>query len=193
MTCEESAPEVLPISSTESDCSTCRQLRLEGLGASTFRVAPADGGGWHAWSAALLRLFARMGSGPTRAVIISQPIVNDRYVQAQVGHGIAHAEVGSNVYLPEDSRLSADHESLLAALGWLPPRSDTDDPDEMPANWYLPLINGDWAYLTEMFMAVMIGFLGFDERFEVVISSFQCANPCRACSWPADISPSAAT
>lgn len=140
----------LPTSAGPPECSTCRQLRFEGPDEHCFVVAPADGGGWEMWSAALLRLLQRIGHQPTRAIIISQPVVNDRYVQALIGHGIAHVEVGSNVYLTGESRLSVHHEELLTLLGWLSPESDIDAPGEMPANWYLPLVDGDWLYLVEM-------------------------------------------
>ena len=169
-----------------SDCSVCRQLRLEGPDEHTFVVVPARGGGWHAWSVALLRLFQRMSSQPTQAVIISQPGPNSRYVQAQIGHGIAHAEVSSNVYLSGEWRLSEEYEALLLQLGWLAPLRDHDDPHEMPSNWHLPRIHGDWPHLVEMFLAVMVGLLEFDEYLPVEVRSFMCANPCRACSWPAD-------
>ena len=166
------------------ECQVCRQLRLEGAASRAYRVIPADGGGWQVWSAALLRLFQRIGGQPTQAVIISQSDRNDRYVQAQIGHGIAHVEVSSNVYLMAESRLTADHEALLAELGWLPPTLEDDDPNEMPANWYLPLIRGDWQYLVEMLLTVMVGVLGFDELLPVEVRTFQCDNPCRDCSWP---------
>ena len=66
------------------------------------------------WSAALLRLLRRVGSEPTRVIIITQSLLTDRYVQVLIGHGIAHAEAGSNVYLTGESRLSAD-QNLPAA------------------------------------------------------------------------------
>ena len=164
-------------------CQVCRQLRLEGPDDRTFAVAPASGGGWSNVSTALLRLFQRIGSQPTQAVIIEQPRLTDRYVQALIGHGIAHAEASSNVYLMEGSQLSSDHEELLFALGWLAPTADEDDPDEMPANWYLPQIHGDWPYLVEMLVATMVGIFGFDERHVVSVRTFAAENPCKACSW----------
>jgi hypothetical protein len=74
-------------------------------------------------------------------------------VQVLIGHGIAHAEASSNVYLEGESRLSLDQEHLLAELGWQRPQRDDDDPEEMPANWFLPRIHRDWQYLTEMLVA----------------------------------------
>ena len=108
----------------EAECAACVPLRAVGPDMHTFELAPADGGGWEMWSAALLRLLQRVGHEPTRAIIISQPFLNDRYVQVMVGHGIANAEVGSNVYLTGDSRLSNDQEELLALIGWQEPASD---------------------------------------------------------------------
>jgi hypothetical protein len=166
------------------DCPVCRQLRDEGPDGREFCVAPDDGGGWQLWSAALLRFIVRMGHQPTQAVIITQPMVSERYLQFLVGHGIAHAEVGSNVYLTGESRLSPDAEVLLAELGWLAPTLSQDDPDEMPANWSLPLIVGDWGYLVEMLLASMVGVLGFDSRLPIEVRSFGCDHPCRDCSWP---------
>ncbi len=166
------------------DCPVCRQLRDEGPDGREFCVAPDDGGGWQVWSAALLRFIARTGFQPTQAVIITQPMVSERYVQFLVGHGIAHAEVGSNVYLTGESRLSPDAEALLAELGWCAPASSEDDPDEMPANWSLPLIRGDWPYLVGMLLASMVGVLGFSSRLPIEVRSFGCDHPCRDCSWP---------
>ena len=167
----------------EAECSTCEQLRFEGPDTHTFEVVPADGGGWSMWSAALLRLLRRVGYGPTRVIIITQPLLTDRYVQTLVGHGIAQAEVGSNVYLMGDSRLSANQEELLALLGWQAPISDVDVPGGMPANWTLPLVRGDWQHLTEMFASTMIGILGFSEHLPVEVMAFGADNPCRDCSW----------
>lgn len=131
----------------DGECATCGQLRREGPDTHTFEVVPADGGGWSMWSAALLRLLRRVGSEPTRVIIITQSLVTDRYVQVLIGHGIAHAEVGSNVYLTGESRLSADQEELLALLGWQAPISEVDVPGGMPANWTVPLVHGDWSTL----------------------------------------------
>ncbi len=167
-------------------CAVCRQLLLEGAAPYAYSVTPSEGGGWQVWSAALVRLFQRMGTQPTQAVIITQPDRNDRYAQAQIGHGIAHAEVSSNVYLMAESRLTADREALLVELGWLAPALDNDDPNEMPANWYLPLIRGDWQYLVQMILTAMVGVLGFDDQLPVEVRTFQCDNPCRDCSWPPD-------
>lgn len=176
-------------SAPEPECSTCRQLRAEGPDELRFVVAPADGGGWQPWSAALLRLLERIGHQPTQVMIISQPLLNDRYVQTLIGHGFAYAEVGSNVFLTGKSRLSADHEELLTLLGWLSPDSDTDTgpdaPGEMLANWRLPLVDGDWLSLVEMFVGTMVGILGFAEQLPVEVRSFGAENPCRECSWPA--------
>ena len=169
------------------ECSTCRQLRFEGADEHCFVVSPGDGGGWEMWSAALLRLLRRIGHQPTRAIIISQPVVNDRYVQALIGHGVAHVEVGSNVYLTGGSRLSADHEELLSLLGWLRPESDTDASAEMPANWHLRLVDGDWRYVAEMLVSTMVGTLGFVEQLPVQVRSFGADSPCRECSWPHEI------
>lgn len=168
------------------NCPVCRQLRLEGPPDRTYVVEPASGGGWGTWSTALLRLLRRIGSDPTQALIIEQPAAGDRYVQALIGHGIAHAETSSNVYLDDESRLSDQQEDALRQLGWHAPDRDYDDPDEMPANWYLPLIHGDWPYLADMLATTAIGVLGFDEHGPVVLRTFAAQNPCRDCSWPDD-------
>jgi hypothetical protein len=167
----------------EAECSTCEQLRPEEPDTHTFEVVPADGGGWSMWSAALLRLLQRVGHEPTRVIIITQPLLTNRYVQLLIGHGIAHAEVGSNIYLTGESRLSADQEELLTILGWQAPTSDVDARDEMPANWTLPLVHGDWQHLTEMFASTMIGILGFSEHLPIEVVAFGADNPCRDCSW----------
>jgi hypothetical protein len=168
------------------DCPVCRQLWDEGPDGREFCVAPDDGGGWHVWSAALLRFIVRIGHQPTQVVIITQPLLNERYVQFLIGHGIAHVETGSNAYLTGDSRLSTDAEALLAELGWLAPASSQDDPHEMPANWTLPLIHGDWGYLVEMLLATMVSVLGFSSRLPIEVNTFGCDHPCRDCSWPGE-------
>jgi hypothetical protein len=165
----------------------CRQLRDEGPSPREFSVAPDRGGGWDQWSAALLRFIVRMGHQPRQAVVISQPWLGQRYVQVLIGHGIAYAETGSNVHLTGDSRLSIDEEALLAELGWLSPTWSEDDPDEMAANWKLPLIRGDWLYLIEMLLATMVGVLGFSSQLPIHVRSFGCRHPCRDCSWPDEL------
>jgi len=167
----------------EDDCPVCRQLRPECSDEHVFVVAPADGGGWEMWAASLLRLFQRIGSQPTQAVVITQDSATQRYAQVLIGHGLAHAEAASNVYLTGDSRLDADHEDLLGRLGWLPPEAEFDDPDEMPANWSLPLVHGDWAYLVEVMVATVVGVFGFDADAPVEVRCFTAAHPCRDCSW----------
>ncbi len=84
---------------SEEDCAKCAQLRAEGPDPVDFAISPADGGGWYEWAAALFRLFRRIGQNPTQAVVIHQEPVTGRYVQLLIGHGIAHAEASSNVYL----------------------------------------------------------------------------------------------
>lgn len=170
----------------DGECSVCRQLVVDGHPATNFVVVPASGGGWPAWATALLRYLRRIGNQPTRAVIFSQPTINARYVQMQIGHGLAHAEASSNVYLPEDSKLSADDERLLRELGWRVPAADVDDPDEYPANWSLPLVHGDWNYLVEMSLATLVGVFGFFVTHGIRIDTFGCDSPCRDCSWPAE-------
>ena len=165
------------------DCQVCRQLRLVGPEPRDFHVAPARGGGWHVWSAALLRFVERIGHQPTRAIVISQTLLGERYVQVLVGHGLAHAETGSNVYLTGDSRLSTDDEAMLSMLGWVAPASGEDPPAELTANWTLPLIRGDWQYLIEVLLATMVGVLGFDSHLPIEVRSFGCSHPCRDCSW----------
>lgn len=183
-----------PITPGLDDCPVCRQLRLEGPDENVYVVSPAHGGGWAAWSGALLRLFRRIGAQPTQAVIIDQPTLFDRYVQVLVGHGVAHAEASSNVYIEGPMGLTPEVERMLTQLGWLPPEADHDDPYDMPANWYVPLIHGDWQYLTELLLATMAVF-AFDEALPIRVYTFAAQNPCRACSWPADeeLAPSVGT
>ena len=168
---------------TGENCPECQRLRAEWRDPVPFLVAPADGGGWKAWAAALLRYFERHGPGPTQVVIICQPVRSERYVQMEIGHGFAHAEVGSNVYLMGDSRLSDTAEAALATVGWLPPDFDCDDQDEKPSNWRLPLLFDDWPHLTEMLVTTMIGVLEFDEAAETEMRIFRQHNACRNCSW----------
>jgi len=166
------------------DCHECRHLRLEGPDAREYTVVPADGGGWTPWSAALLRLLRRIAGQPTQALIVTQEALTHRYVQALIGHGIAHVEASSNVYLHGDSRLTADHEELLALLGWQPPTSDHDDPNARPANWSLPLVHGDWTTTAEVVSATLIGVFGFSQYLPITVRTFLADTPCKPCSWP---------
>ena len=176
-----STPDKHPTGKPNSQhCPVCRQLRMERQEPHTFVVTPADGGGWQLWSPALLRFFQRIGSQPTQAVTIDQPALSERYVQVMIGHGIAHAEASSNVYLSGDSHLTSEHENLLERLGWVAPEADHDDPDEWPANWHLPLIHDDWEFLAEMLVATIIGVFGFSGNLPVEVRSFAADEPCRA-------------
>ncbi len=134
----------------------------------------------------MLRLVERIGHQPTRAIVIGQPLAGQRYVQVLVGHGLAYAETGSNVYLTGDSRLSTDDEALLSMFGWVAP-AGADQAAEHSANWTLPLIRGDWQYLIEMLLVTMVSVLGFDSHLPVEVRSFGCQHPCRDCSWPDDL------
>lgn len=165
-------------------CVDCRQIARHRPPEQAYSVAPADGGGWEQWGAALLRLFERIGHQPTQAVIITQESFTQRYVQVMIGHGIAHTEASSNVYLDDDSVLTDEHEELLDMLAWQRPSLDHDEPDQMPANWSLPLIHGEWAYLVEMLKAVVIGVFGFSGHLPIEVRTFGVDEPCRACSWP---------
>jgi hypothetical protein len=104
-----------------------------------------------------------------------------------LGHGIAHAEASSNVYLEGDSVLNDEHEELLHMLAWQRPSLDHDEPEQMPANWSLPLIHGEWAYLVEMLKAVIIGVFGFSEHLPIEVRTFGVDAPCRACFWPDEL------
>jgi len=53
----------------------------------------------------------------------------------------------------------------------------------MSANWTLPLVHGDWEYLTGMFLSTMVGILGFSEHLPVHVASFGVDHPCWNCSW----------
>jgi hypothetical protein len=163
---------------TEQGCSACRQLRLEGQAPIDFVVVPGAGGGWHQWAAALARLLGRIGTGPTQALIIGQRPFTQRYVQMLIGHGQAHVEASSNVYLEDGSRLSPEHEELLARIGW---RVPNEADDALPANWTLPLVRGGWDDLVEVVLATVAGVFGFDERLAVQVHTFQADHPCRDC------------
>jgi hypothetical protein len=136
------------------------------------------------WSAALLRLLERTSNEPTRALLIEQPDRTQRYLQMLVGHGIAHVEASSNVYLTGASRLSGVEERLLTLLGWAAPNPNSDSPDEVSTNWTLPLVYGDWTNLVETIAATLVGIFRFIEQLPVEITSFLADHPCRACSWP---------
>jgi hypothetical protein len=171
-------------SDANAPCPVCSQLRRA---AEQFRaeyvVTPADGGGWMQWSAALLRLLERTGNEPTRALIIEQPSRTRRYVQMLVGHGTAHVEASSNVYLEGPSRLSGVEERLLSLLGWSAPHSTVDRADQMPSNWSLPLAHGDWVNVVETITATIVGIFGFSEQLPVEMTVFLADQPCRSCSW----------
>ena len=74
-----------------------------------------------------------------------------------------------------------------AELGWVAPASGEDDRAEIPANWTLPLIRGDWPYLIEMLLATMVSVRGFNSHLPIEVRSFGCNQPCRDCSWPDEL------
>lgn len=168
----------------DDDCRVCRQLRRGRPPSRTFALAPSDGGGWQAWADALLRFVRRIGHQPTSALIISQEPFTQRYVQGQIGHGIAELQASSNVYLTGPSRLGADHEELLGLLGWRPPLRQVDHPDLMPANWTWRRLDGDWPTLVQILTAAVVGVFGFAEHLPVTVHTFGCHQPCRPCSFP---------
>jgi hypothetical protein len=127
----------------------------------------------------MLRLFRRIGQKPTQALIIEQQPHTDRYVQLLIGHGMAHAEASSNVYLGGDSRLSVAQEDLLERVGWSRPARDADDPDELPANWTLPLVTGSCEDLVEVIVATVAGVFQFDENLPVEVRTFMVMHPCK--------------
>jgi len=161
-------------------------LRLDAADEVEYLVAPAGGGGWAEWAAALRRLLRRIGHEPARAVIISQDPCTGRYVQMQIGHGMAYTEASSNAYLMDDSQLSDEEEELLAKIGWRAPADEVDVPDEYPANWTLPLVYGDWEKLIEVILATVVGVFGFDERVPVKVHTFQLDRACKDCFLPAE-------
>jgi hypothetical protein len=171
-----------------SGCPECAAIRRQTPMPTTFRVAPLAGGGWMPWRNAVVRLMHHMATQPTHALIIGQPGRNQRYVQAQIGWGIGLAQASSNVYLMGRSRLSARKEQQLVELGWLPPHSDRDAPDAYPANWGLPLVDGDWDRLGDLFLATITKVFAFRGDLPVEVRTFLCDNPCAHCSW-ADVDP----
>ncbi len=66
-------------------------------------------------------------------------------------------------------------------IGWRPPTRDFDDPEEMPANWTLPLVRGDWQGSAELVLATVAGVFRFDENLPVQIGTFQIDHPCLDC------------
>lgn len=166
------------------DCTACAQLRLEAADDVDYDVAPAAGGGWPEWAAALTRLLRRIGREPARALIISQALVTDRYVQMQIGHGQAWVEASSNVYLTGGSRLSTEQEALLTQIGWRRPERDVDMPDEYPSNWTFPLVQGTWDEMVEVILATIAGVFGFCEDVPVNIHTFQLDEACKDCFFP---------
>lgn len=167
--------------SAEPRCPVCAQLRMEGSLAVDYAITPAAGGGWLGWGAALTRLLRKIGQNPTQVLIIEQRPHTAGYVQLLVGHGQAHAEASSNAYLPDDSRLCAEEENLLVRIGWRPPARGFDDREELPANWTLPLVRGDWQGVAELALATVAGVFRFDKNLPVQVETFQTDDPCMDC------------
>jgi hypothetical protein len=167
-------------------CAVCVQLRLEASDELNYELAPAAGGGWHEWAAALVRLLRRVGGEPARALIITQDPVTQRYVQMQIGHGVARVEASSNAYLLGRSCLSDDEEELLNRIGWRAPVSEVDQPDEYPSNWTLPRVCGCWDDLTEVILATIVGVFGFIDSVPVKVQAFQLERACRDCFFPVE-------
>lgn len=149
----------------------------------TYSVAPRDGGGWSAWTAALTRLLTRMATGPAHCVVITQE-PNQRYVQLMLGHGHAHLEASSNTYLEGDFRLGETEKQTLATLGFEHPGTLGDD-RELPENWWSDHDVADPVWIAQTVTTALLGVMGFDERWPVAIAVFGADSPCEACFWEA--------
>lgn len=147
-----------------------------------FEIVPRLGGGWPAWAEAFARLIDRLAGLPAHCVIVSQE-PNQRYVQMMVGHGHAHTEVSSNVYLMGDFRLDHREEQALELLGFEPPDLDADG--SRPFNWWRDDEAADGETIAGRMLAVLTTTLGFDERAPVTVDVFGADHPCEACFWGA--------
>ena len=149
----------------------------------TYTVAPRDGGGWPAWTAALARLLVRLTVAPAHCLIVTQQ-PNERYVQLMLGHGHAHLEASSNEYLLGDFRLGASDEAALASLGFRHPE-ELGDHSGLPENWWIDHHVADPVRITQLLSTTLQSVMGFDERWPVTIEVFGADSPCEACFWEA--------
>jgi T3SS (YopN, CesT) and YbjN peptide-binding chaperone 3 len=147
----------------------------------TYSVAPADGGGWPAWTAAFTRLLGRLAVGPTHCVVVTQE-PNQRYVQMMLGHGHAHLEASSNAYLVGDFRLAESDEAALADLGFLHP-DDLADDSGLPENWWIDHDVADPTHIAQLLTATVRNVMAFDEHWPVTIDVFGADSPCEVCFW----------
>jgi hypothetical protein len=165
------------------DTDTCRcAIEIARTETRTYSVAPGDGGGWPAWTAALTGLLTRLATGPTHCLVITQE-PNQRYVQLMLGHGHAHVEASGNAYLVGDFRLGESEEQMLAHLGFQHPH--TLDDRGLPENWWSDHDVADPAQIAETLTTALLGVMGFDERWPVTIDVFGADSPCEACFWEA--------
>jgi hypothetical protein len=165
---------------THSDSCDC-DVDAAHTGTASFSVSPASGGGWTAWTAALVRMFTRLRDQPAHCVVVTQE-PNERYVQVMIGHGHAHVEASSNTYLAGDFRLGPSEEQLLRSFGFEHP--DAADPrSTLPQNWWFDEEHADPHSIAETLTATMIGVMCFDERWPITIDIFGADSPCAACFW----------
>ena len=165
---------------TESEACECEADAVR-TRSDSYSVAPATGGGWPAWTAALVRMLTRMIDEPTHCITITQE-PNERYVQLMVGHGHACVEASSNTYLTGDFRLGPSEEAVLRSFGFRHP--DALDPrDSVPRNWWFDENHADPILIAETLTATMIGVMCFDERWPITINLFGADTPCAACFW----------
>ena len=163
---------------------TCRcAVEVTRTETRTYSVAPRDGGGWSAWTAALTRLLTRLATGPAHCVVVTQE-PNQRYVQLMLGHGHAHLEASSNAYLEGDFRLGESEEQMLTTLGFEHPDTLGDDRG-LPENWWSDHDVADPERIARTVTTALLGVMGFDECWPVTISVFGADSPCEACFWEA--------
>lgn len=165
---------------TEESICTCDPTRVEPPPAA-FVVAPAAGGGWPAWTAALSRLVAGILDRSSHALVLTQE-PNQRYAQLLVGHGRAHVEAASNQYLTGDFRLGPSEEAVLTSLGYRP-AEDLDSVRGLPSNWWLDVAPADPLGVAELLMVTVVTVAGFDAAWPVTVSVFELEHPCAACTW----------
>ena len=165
---------------TQSEACECEAAATR-TRSDSYSVAPASGGGWTAWTAALVRMLTLLRDEPTHCITIAQE-PNQRYVQLMIGHGHAHVEASSNTYLTGDFRLGPSEEALLRSFGFRHP--DALDPrSSVPRNWWFEEDHADPLSIAETLTATMSSVMCFDDRWPIAINLFGADAACAACFW----------
>jgi hypothetical protein len=121
----------------------------------------------------LPELLGRLSSDPGRWILIAEDTASwNRYVQAILFEdGSVMAEVVSNINLRPEEQWDAEHEGLLARIGWNPPEVGVENGDP---NWWvwLPTMSPPVEEVTRMLLCTLRTVFGLRGRDQLTVKMF---------------------